>query len=141
MLDQEKADKLSATPKVINEDLQWRPERSGRYRLRAHVLAPLVKEVLELWGVIGKTNFSFTLLFEQLPIRRYDNSARHTTPDGEVITVPHKHTWDNVREDAPVYIPEEIDPNADLNEQLLQFLEEENIRLAGAYQRLMLGTE
>lgn len=135
-LDHDKADILSTTPKVITENVIWNLESHG-YKLRVRVIAPEVKEVLELRGVIGKTKRSFTLLFENQPIRRYCNRGQHRTHEGLVINGPHKHTWDQIYGDAPAYIPNDIDPQADPNDQLLQFLSEQNITLEASYQRIM----
>lgn len=131
------ADQLSSVSKVISTQLQWRAD-GLRHKLKANVLAPGLNEVLELRAVIGIRSRSFTLLYKTISIRRYEPRGRHTTPDGLRINGPHKHTWDPIFADDNAYIPDDIDPNADPNEQLLQFLAEQNIRLAEPYQYAIL---
>lgn len=133
----DKADYLSKVAKFINEDIIWKVDRNG-YRLKVRVLSLEIKEVLQLVGFIGRTNHSFTLLFQNLPIRRYCNQGRHTSPDGNSVTGPHKHTWDEIHQDGFVYVPNDIDPQADPNDQLLQFLTEQNITLKGNYQKVIV---
>jgi hypothetical protein len=135
-LDEKYADELSATPKVITEEIKWRI-RGSSWRFKARVLAPQLNEVLELRGVVGKTNHSFTLLYNRIPIRRYGIHSKHTTPEGETIHGPHKHTWNPRDSDRPAYVPDDIDFDADLNEQFLQFLAEQNITLVEDYQYVM----
>ncbi|MBN1287278.1 MAG: hypothetical protein JXB47_17900 [Anaerolineae bacterium] len=137
IIDRKMADMLSETPKIISEDVVWKSMRGGRYRLKVPVLAIKINEVLELWGNVGVTNYGFSLAFQNITIRRYDNNPKHPLPSGEVLTVPHKHIWDEINESAEAYIPQDIDPNADINDQLLQFIEEENIRLIGEYEHVM----
>ncbi len=139
-LDKALADHLSAASKTIMEEVRWRPDGRGALSLEAQVLVAEIEDVLRLSCRIGKTNIGFTLLYQNMPIRRYNNRGRHTGPDGVRVDGPHKHTWDAQYEDRMVYIPNDIDANADLNDQFLQFLEEENIELKGAYQRFMTGT-
>ncbi len=137
-IDKERADELSKIHKIINEDVIWRTEHNG-YKLRVRVLAPDVREVLELTGVVGKTNRSFTLLFKRLPIRRYCNQGRHTGPNGITVMGHHKHTWDQIYEDGFAYVPNDIDPNNDPNSQFFQFLTEQNIVLNAIYQHILVG--
>lgn len=133
----EYADKLSTTPKAISTELEWRSERH-RHKLRVSVLAPELNEVLELRAVIGVTCRSYSLLYKKMCIRRYDWRGRHTTRDGKRFDGPHKHTWHPIYADDDAYVPDDIDPNADPNEQLLQFLREQNISLAEPYQYKLL---
>jgi hypothetical protein len=137
-LGKDKADELSKIHKIIQEDVIWRADYSG-YKLRIRVLAPDLHEVLELTGIVGKTNRSFTLLFNRLPIRRYCNQGRHTGPDGVTVIGHHKHTWDQIHEDGFAYVPNDIDPKADPNSQFFQFLTEQNIDLKATYQHILVG--
>ncbi len=57
----------------------------------------------------------------------------HPLPD-KVLREPHKHTWDFETEDRDAYIPKDIDPNSDINEQFLAFCDECHIELRGGYQ-------
>jgi hypothetical protein len=131
-LHEDRANELSKLPKIINEQVIW-------HKLKVRVIAPDIKETLQVIGIIGKTNHSFTLLFQNLPIRRYCNQGRHTSPDGQTVVGPHKHTWDQIHEDSYVYIPDDINPEANPYEQFLQFLSEQNIALNGDYQPPLIG--
>lgn len=136
-IDKAKADLLSTTEKVINEDICWELTDQG-HELNVKVIAPDLNEVLELRGKIGKANRSFTLLYRKEPIRRYCAQGRHTAPDGTRIDGHHKHTWDEVSRDGYIYVPDDIDENADVNDQLFQFMQEQNILCVGDYQRIFI---
>lgn len=136
-LDKVYADLLSSTPKIITDVLKWH-QYDDRYKLQlTKVLAPEIEEVLELTAYVGRTNRSYTLLYQSLPIRRYDAQGRHVTPDKQVVLGPHKHIWDLVHKDNYAYVPTDIDPNADPNIQLFQFLREQNISVLSNYQTRM----
>ena len=146
MVTEAEAEAILAEEKVITKNLRW-VSRGPRLELDAAVgiirppddpdepekpAAPL-----RLVGFIGKTNRSFALLYQNLPIRKYTVHDHHTNPKtGEVVYGPHKHTWDDDWEDGLVYVPADI-RSGDVNEELIGFLNECNIRLEGAYQPLM----
>lgn len=135
MLETDKANELHATPKIVNEEILWIPEQRCRYRLKVKVLAPMLNEILFLRGVVGRTNHSFALLYRNYPVRKYTHHFRHKSKStGEVFREPHKHIWEKETEDDKAYIQEDIDPDADINEQFLSFLKEENITLRADYQ-------
>jgi hypothetical protein len=138
MLETTKAEQLHRAPKVIEEPLVWKPTRQG-FRLEVPVWCPELEEDLRLVCSVGKTNYGFSILYQNHPIRRYDSCSRHKSHStGEVINrTPHKHTWSKENEDDQAYIPDDIDPKSDINTQLLEFLKEENIEARGGYQRLM----
>lgn len=139
MLSTEKAEILHQAPKVITVTLKWQVLPADRYRLDAPVLAPLQKEILKFVCNLGKSNYSFCVLYQSYPFRKYASHFLHTSRStGEVFRQPHKHIWDEDTEDDKAYIPLDIDPNASVNDQLLSFLQEENITLQGGYQRLLL---
>ena len=136
--DKAKVDTLCKSPKVIKEDsLQWQAVDQHRYRLETRVFSPEMQCVLRLCGSVGRTNYGFTLLFENYPIRSLNCHHKHRKPSGELVYGLHKHTWDEVYRSQDCYVPDDIDPNADINSIFLAFLEEENIRLVGSYQLLM----
>ena len=136
--DKAKADMLSRSPKIIKDDcLQWEAVGQHRYRLETRVFAPEMQCVLRLCGCVGRTNYGFTLLFENYPIRKLNFHHKHRKPNGELVYGLHKHIWDEVYRSQDCYVPDDIDPNADINSMLLAFLEEENIRLTGSYQLLL----
>jgi hypothetical protein len=136
-LDRTKADLLSQTPKVIVEDVFWQGTKRG-YDLSVEVIATDIGEILKLCAKIGKDNRSFTLLYRNLPIRRYCAQGGHTPPRGKRIHGHHKHTWDEVMRDRFIYVPDDIDEGVDVNIQLFQFMREQNIECLGDYQRLMI---
>lgn len=108
-------------------------------RLQVRVLAPSLNEVLSLSGNIGKTNHGFTLLFGGEVIRRYDHTyTPHMNPDGSKIQQPHKHRYDQNAGNQWAYVPNDIDSNENINVQLMQFLDEANIRLEGQYKLLLI---
>ena len=125
-----------AEEKALAVNLVWR--RSGQaYRLEANVLALESKDVLSLRGYVGLKNRSFVLLYQNTPIRKYTVHDRHRDPvTREVVSGPHKHTWDEQWQDQRVYIPTDIDQR-DPNSELLSFLSECNIELRGTYEGQM----
>jgi hypothetical protein len=134
-LTQAAADALVAAEKIVTADVVWRCQPPG-WRLQVRVLAVASKEIMELRGQIGRTNHSFALLYQNLPLRRYTKHARHPLPNGRVLTVPHKHTWDPEYGDVDAYVPEDIHPADDVNDQFLAFCRECHIELVGTYQRV-----
>jgi len=137
ILDRARADLLSRTPKVITEKLQWHGQDDRRRRLEARVLAPELNEVLKLVGSVGHTNYGFVLLFENHPIRKLTKHHKHRNSNGKLVFGMHKHTWDEVSRDKCCYIPNDIDPDGDIDDIFLAFLEEENIKLREPYQRVL----
>ncbi len=137
MLETSKAEYLHSTRKIIEETLIWKPSGQG-FRLNAAVYAPEMDEDMRLVCTYGRSNIGFCLLYQNHPVRRYDNGARHKSRStGEVFTEPHKHTWDEQWQNDKAYIPRDISPRDDVNARLLAFLQEENIQAQGGYQQLM----
>lgn len=128
------ADDLVAATKVVSSIVVWRAEPTG-WRLQARVLATEKRELLELRGYIGRTNYSFALLYGNIPIRRYTKHYMHRVGK-QIFLEPHKHIWDERTEDVEAYIPSDIDPKADVNDQFISFCQECNIDLVGGYQRI-----
>lgn len=94
-------------------------------------------ELFRLVGYVGRRNFSFVLLYQNYPIRKYTKHQQHfDTKTGKLIKVPHKHHWDAIKRDSEVFIPEDINPKDDINEQFLAFCRECNIELLGGYQAM-----
>ena len=148
------ANAIIAENKIITERLTWRAEpqalsskRRGRrqrgrrqesdwtkFTLEAGVSSLDSGENLRLLGNVGKTNRSFALLYQNIPIRKYTVHAIHKDPVTRIVyTEPHKHWWDELHEDKRVYIPNDI-RIGDPNEELADFLEECNISLREPYQ-------
>ena len=130
------ADNLVAKYKVASSKLAWRPEPKG-WRLQATVMAVDSDDlVFKLTGYIGKSNYSFVLLYQNWPIRKYTKHAPHPI-GGVLFTEPHKHLWDGETEQRMAYVPDDIEPDADINDQFLAFCKECNIELVGPYQRVI----
>ena len=132
------ADRIVEEPKICMAVLQWKQVESEErhYRLEARVLIPSIEKTCHLRGVIGKTNYSFSLLFDNFPIRKYTVHQKHKMPDGKIVWGPHKHTWDELNEDRWVYVPNDI-TQGDINQAFLDFLKESNIQIRGKYQGVM----
>ncbi len=127
------ADQLVATRKVVSAPVTWTSEVKDTWRLQTKALAPTFKAAFRLVGYVGKRNYSFALLYNNYPIRRYTKHHRH--PFGNKVFIdPHKHIWDEHNEGRDAYIPEDINPDDDINEQFLAFCKECNIDLIGGYQ-------
>jgi len=131
---QDEADAIVAAIKVITQNVVWRQVRSRfrNYRIEANVLIPERDELARLAGHVGKTNFNFSLLYGNEPIRRCHKGFEHRNPDGSKVTGIHKHIWDDEEEDRWAYEPESF-PD-DPNRAFLEFLDECNIELRGNYQ-------
>ncbi|WP_420645661.1 hypothetical protein [Candidatus Leptofilum sp.] len=140
MLDTDFANQLHETPKIIAEQVIWKPLPGDRYRIDVKVLAPELNEVLRLKCFYGKTNHSFAILYKNYPIRRYDYHPYHKSRStGEIFRGSHKHIWERHTQNDKAYVPNDISPNWDINEQFMGFLSEENISLTGGYQNLMFS--
>ena len=92
--------------------------------------------IFTLVGVVGRTNHSFALLDgTNVPLAKFTKHAPHVIA-GRLFDVPHKHIWDGETENSALtYIPDDINPEDDLNDQFISFCEECNIELLGNYQR------
>lgn len=135
------ADEIIQQVKTIGEDVSWQAVpgcRTPRWHLRASIVAPQIHGTLRITGKYGKTNWAFTLLANDVPIRKltYHRNAPHRNPDGTTIRDPHKHRWDEINRDREAYVPDDID-FSDVNQAFLDFLHECNITLHGRYQQLI----
>ena len=132
MVTEGEAQRILEAPKVIGANLAWRRD-GGASRLEVNVLCPDTGEILSLRGFLGRTNRSFTLLYQNTPIRKYTVHAFHRDPvTREHVTEPHKHTWDDEWGDQRVYLPDDI-RIGNPDEELVDFLAECNITLRGSY--------
>ena len=137
MVTEAEAQTILTEHKVIGANLSWIADGVIQ-RLEAKVLCVESEEILTLKGTRGKTNRSFVLLYKNTPIRKYTVHAYHRDPvTREVIRQPHKHTWDEEYQDRRVYIPDDIRVG-NINEELLDFLQECNIKLRGTYSSVMV---
>ncbi len=123
---------MLAEPKVVAANLAWRFDRCA-YRIEVAVLAEESGELLKLRGFVGRRNRSFVLLYRNTPIRKYTVHRMHIDREtGKKTTEPHKHTWDETNQDRKIYLPDDI-RIGDANCELVDFLDECNITLRGAY--------
>ena len=137
MVTEAEAQTILTEQKVIGANLSWTADGVIQ-RLEAKVLCVESEEILTLKGTWGKTNRSFVLLYKNTPIRKYTVHAYHRDPvTREVVRQPHKHTWDEEYQDRRVYIPDDIRAG-NINEELLDFLQECEIELRGAYSPVMV---
>ncbi len=132
MVTSAEANAIWSEPKVIAVNLVWRRELRN-FRLEATILATTTGRTLSLRGYIGRKNRSFALLFKNIPIRKWTVHDRHRDAvSGQMVTQPHKHTWDDLHEDRATYLPTDMHVG-DPNQELMDFLKECNITLRGAY--------
>jgi hypothetical protein len=131
----QEAEQLIRAQKIISTPISWK-SFLGNWRLEANALEPKSNTMLKLQGYIGRDNYSFAVLFRNCPIRKYTKHRRHKFR-GQVYIVPHKHLWDEVNGDREVFIPNDIGPNDNINDQFLDFYKECNIVLRGGYQRVV----
>lgn len=129
-------DALVAEPKLISANVVWHPDVNG-HKLEARVLVLSSSQLLRLTGKLGERNYSFCLLLNNFPIRRWCTKRRHTNPDKEIIRGPHKHRFDEEHGDNWAYQPNDLTP-IDVNLDFAAFLEECNISLTGMYQAIAL---
>lgn len=126
------ADHLIQIPKAISAKVIWKPDGKS-WRLRTKAIALDQDDIFDIVAYIGRTNYSFVLLYSNYPIRKFTKHSPHRI-GGKIFTDPHKHVWDGETENRIAYIPDDIDADSDLNEQFLAFLAECNIKLVGDYQ-------
>jgi hypothetical protein len=129
------ADELVNAKKIVTASVSWSLER-GSWRLEVKAIEPNNQTIFRLVGVIGKTNHSFSLLYKNYSIRRFTKHSIHKFKD-TIVTEPHKHVWDEKNGSSIVYIPSDINPNNNINEQFLAFCNECNIEILGSYQPVM----
>lgn len=135
------AERLLAAPKEIGGDIVWKQVTGGRiprWRFEVSVVVPATADLLRLVGNYGRTNWGFSLLYRNVPIRRFDGAgAPHTNPDGTKVSQPHKHRWHDLHDDRQAYVPDDIDVS-NVNVAIFDFLKECGIDFKGRYQPLML---
>ncbi len=133
ILTEAEAEKLVAAQKIVSAQVRWiRHPRSWRLEI-ARVFVVPTRQLLDLHGVIGKTNHSFALVYQGYSIRKYTKHFEHRVA-GKVFREPHKHFWTDEWGEDDAYVPQDIDPNSDVNAQFLAFCNECNIELVGGYQ-------
>jgi hypothetical protein len=133
-LTREEADRMLLAEKLVTVPVTWAAKGSKRWTLDVEVFIPEWDEKLRLHGQVGRTNYSFALLYKNYPLRKYTKHAPHLI-GGQVFSEPHKHVWDGYSENEEAYIPGDIDPNADINDQFLAFCSECRISFRSHYQR------
>lgn len=133
----QQADAVVKMRKVVSASVSWKSHSRNTYRLETKALVIDTNEIVVIKGYIGKTNYSFALLYDNTPIRKYTKHERHNW-NGKDIRAPHKHTWNEYSMDNEVYIPKDIDPNSSISDQFIAFCNECNIELNGGYQPIMI---
>lgn len=126
------AEDLIKARKIVSASVTWK-SFLGNWRLEATALEPKSNTILRITGYIGKHNYSFCLLHRNYAIRKYTKHDKHRFK-GKVFREPHKHKWSEINDDSEVYVPTDIDPQANINNQFLAFCRECNIELKGSYQ-------
>ncbi len=136
-------------PKVIEDDISWKSEGSGRFVIKdVNIVSNVLhNEDIRLYCTQNIfNNFAFIIVYygeEKIVLVKYDKKIH--PPDfidkcsGNSITEPHKHYF---KENCPggirkVIPSHEIDRN-DVNRAFMQFLDECNIRLLGEYEKLSI---
>lgn len=76
---------------MFGDTLIWQPG-SGSWKLAAPVFLEAGEELI-LYGVKSPRRFGFALRTRRKELIRRWDFRRHTNPDGEVLTGPHKHYW------------------------------------------------
>jgi hypothetical protein len=132
------AEAMLLAEKWVNDTVIWVAKTSTRWTLDVTVFIPKWHEQLHLHGQIGRTNYSFALLYENYPIRKYTKHAPHLIGN-QVFYEPHKHIWNGHTENNEAYIPEDIDPHADINDQFLAFCQECPISFRSLYQPILFN--
>lgn len=123
--------------KVINHTFNWRavPDRTGRkQRLDTSLEVPFYGIELKLSVNLGRTNYSFSLIYQRYPIRIYNvHGAPHHNPDSNKIYGPHKQDWNENYLTDWAYNVNDISTD-NINSALKDFLKECNIELRVPYQ-------
>ena len=138
MLTKAEVDRIITEPKEIRRDVHWTNVSSSgvpRLRLQTVVNMPTMMDIsLQLRGYFRGGNYSFTLLYENYCLVRYDRRPYHTNPDGTEVTEPHKHFWDETYGDKQACPATNVPPD-DLDRAFHEFLRECNVTLWGQYSR------
>lgn len=135
MLSREDAEDILQAEKIVTIPVRWEPVKQYRWKLEVKVFLPERNEKLVLRGQVGRTNYSFSLFYNNYPIRKYTKHGPHKVGN-QIIREPHKHVWNGHTENDEAYIPDDIDPNEDINTQFEAFCRECNITLRAQYQRV-----
>jgi hypothetical protein len=133
-LSREEAESMLQAEKIVSVPVHWEPVGNGRWKLEAPVFLPDLEETLTLRGNVGRTNYSFSLLYNNCPIRKYTRHAPHKI-GGQIFKEPHKHVWNGQTENQEAYIPDDINPNDDINVQFKAFCKECTITILSDYQQ------
>jgi hypothetical protein len=133
---EKEAEHLVKARKIVTASVSWMPHTSYGWRLETKALALDTKDIFRVIGTIGRDNHSFALLYKNYPIRKYTKHHKHKW-NGVIYTEPHKHKWNETTRDADVYIPNDINPDDNINDQFISFCRECNIDLLGGFQPVL----
>ena len=127
-------DDLIDEQKTISTKLEWEKQAE-----RVYVIGPVTvnSKIFTTLVFYANKNPNRLLLMlrdsEKRPyqiFRRYDNVPHHRNPDGTVFEAGHKHKWTDAEgNERFAYIPDPPINDSDLDEALVQFLDECNIKL------------
>lgn len=128
-LDEDLLEELYEQEKVLMENVTWESEHPEipRYSTTAGVQTAESDEFLQLHGEYWRGKFSFVLRYRNTVIRLWDFNDHH-----EGISGGHKHKFPQTeaRDDDPYAVDDAT--TSDVNEALLDFLDECNIRTGDA---------
>lgn len=128
-LNEDLMDNLYDQEKILVEDVNWELEHPEipRYSTKAMVKTTDSDEILQFHGEYWGKRFSFVLRYQNTVIRLWDFNDHHNGISGG-----HKHKFpeDEYKDDDP-YAVDDVS-TSDVNQALLDFLEECNIRIGDA---------
>lgn len=133
MVSKAEIDRIYDMEKVIEEDWDW--EKRGEHyqgEVTVYCIDSDITLTLKAWK---RRSYGFCLLYKNSKVvRRWDDSSPHYNPDGEKITGPHKHYWDEEHEDKFAYEVDDV-TTSNVDKAFMDFLDECNIEHRGAYTR------
>jgi hypothetical protein len=137
MISEQRANELSDTPKIIDEDWAWEyKEQKDKYEAKASVKCIKENTTLKLVGWINsRMSYSYSLIHRgSVPIRRWGDHPGHKNPDNSPVDGPHKHQW---REDIGTgyaYATDDVSTSS-VDEAFFDFCDEESIEFNGTHYR------
>lgn len=134
-LTREEAEAILQAEKYVENPVYWVSSGNDRQRFDIEVFfrhEHNPNAMLALRGNVGKTNYSFCLLYNNHPIRKYTKHGPHKI-GSQIFREPHKHVWNGYSENQEAYIPDDIDPTQDIEAQLEAFCQECNIKIVSHY--------
>jgi hypothetical protein len=124
----EQAEILYTNTKELAEDWAWERNENNRDRMKgdAQVIDQETGTRLTLKASSWRKGHSFALLWNNIPIRRFDFTD-HPDPDTGDPMGPHKHRPQTLDWDLPLVYPVDDVTTSDPHEALIDFMEESRI--------------